>query len=109
MAISPIAPRFARQLSDKLQLAFPLLQDPGNQVAEKFGVVRTVPEELLQAYRGFGIDLERINGDASGTLPLPASFVIDTDGTIRQSVAFIDHTERQEPRTILQLLRELQS
>lgn len=107
MAISPIAPRFARQLSDKLQLAFPLLQDPGNRVAADFGVLRTVPEELLEIYRGFGIDLERINGDASGTLPLPASFVIDMDGVIRQSIAFIDHTERQEPRAILQLLQEL--
>jgi hypothetical protein len=85
-----------------------LLGDPGNQLAARFKVVRSVPEELLEAYRGFGIDLERINGDASGTLPLPARYLIGRDGSIRQAAIYLDHTERCEPAATLAQLRDLQ-
>jgi peroxiredoxin len=94
-------------MSEKLQLGFPLLGDPGNRLAARFRIVRTVPEELLEAYRGFGVDLERINGDASGTLPLPARYIIGQDGIIRHAAIFLDHTERFEPAETLALLRDL--
>jgi len=95
-------------MRDKLQLAFPLLQDAGNRLAAEFGVVRTVPEELLEAYRGFGIDLERINGEASGTLPMPARYIVGSDGIIRHTAVNLDHTRRPEPAETVTLLRELQ-
>jgi peroxiredoxin len=95
-------------MSEKLQLGFPLLGDPGNQLAARFKIVRTVPEELLETYRGMGIDLERVNGDASGTLPLPARYLIGQDGIIRHAAIYLDHTERFEPAETLTLLRGLQ-
>ena len=48
---------------EEKKITFELLGDPGNQVAEKFGLVYKVPEDLKQIYLQFGIDLEKYNGD----------------------------------------------
>ncbi len=85
-----------------------MLRDAGNQVARQFGLVFTLPSELRELYRKFGIDLARANGDDSWTLPMPARFVIDSAGVIRAADADPDYTRRPEPsKTIadLQALR----
>ena len=88
---------------------FPLLGDPGNRVADSFQLVITVPQPLRDLYRSWGIDLERVNGDASWSLPLPARYVIIRDGVIVDARINTDHTRRPEPEQTLAVLRELQS
>ena len=107
MAISPIEKRFARKQAEKLGLGFPILGDPGNRVARQFELVVKIPDELLEVYRGFGIDFERINGDASGTLPMPARYLVDTAGIIRHAEVNLDHTCRPEPAETLARLKAL--
>ena len=50
--------KYAPQLVQKLQLSFPILSDPGNQVAEQFGVVYTLSNGMKEIYKGLGIDLD---------------------------------------------------
>jgi len=76
VAISPMLEKYAPQLVQKLGLGYPLLCDPGNKVAERFGVAFTLPAILQELYRGFGIDLERFNGDTSWRLPMPVMSII---------------------------------
>lgn len=108
MAISPIAKRFARRLAEKLGLDFPILGDPGNRVADTFQLVVRIPDELREVYRGFGIDFARFNGDASGTLPMPARYLVDPAGIIRHAAVNLDHTYRPEPAETVALLKALQ-
>ena len=107
MAISPIEKRFARRTVEKYELEFPLLGDAGNRVADAFGLTIGVPEALRAIYRGFGIDLERVNGDASWTLPLPSRYVIGADGIIADAKTNTDHPRRPEPEETLAALRRL--
>lgn len=107
VAISPIEKRFSRKLAEKLGLDFPILGDPGNRVANQFELVVRIPEELLETYRGFGVDFERINGDASGTLPMPARYIVGTDGIIRHADVNLDHTCRPEPAETVAHLKAL--
>jgi len=60
-----------------------------------------VPAYLREAYVGIGIDLPRFNGDESWELPIPATFVIDTDGIIVHAQADPDYTVRPEPADIV--------
>ena len=60
-------------------------------------MVFTLPEDLREQYRNFGLDLPSYNGDDSWTLPLPSHFVIDPTGTIRFVQVETDHTERVDP------------
>ncbi|ALC16510.1 alkyl hydroperoxide reductase/thiol-specific antioxidant protein [Desulfuromonas soudanensis] len=107
VAVSPIERRFAARTVDKYGLRFPVLVDPGNEVASAFQLTIVVPEPLRDVYYGFGIDLERVNGDRSWTLPLPTRYVIGTDGLIVDARTNTDHTLRPEPEETLAVLRRI--
>ena len=79
--------------------------DRGNEVSAKFGLRFTLPEYLRQVYRTFPLDLERFNGDASWTLPIPARFLIDPQGIIRAAESDPDYTTRPEPEDTLEAVR----
>jgi peroxiredoxin len=99
--------RFAAKAVKQSTLQFPLLLDPGNRVARDFGLAFNLPDDLRATYQSFGIDLERVNGDASWTLAMPARYVIDSDGHIRNASVSIDYTDRPEPEETLQILRQV--
>ena len=84
-----------------------LLRDRGNQVAARYGLAHRLPEDLKQVYLKFGIDLAKANGDDSWTLPMPARFVIDRGGVIRQADADPDYTHRSEPARTVEIVRSL--
>jgi hypothetical protein len=55
----------------------------------------------------FGLDLGMINGVASWELPVPATFLVKPDATIRWAYVEADYRRRAEPDHILQALSEL--
>ena len=79
------------------KLRFPILYDQANAVAAQYNPLNRLPDDLNQIYLEFGIDLTASNGEASGTLPVPGSYVIDTRGIIRFASADADYTRRPEP------------
>ncbi len=99
--------KYAPQLVQKLQLSFPVLSDPGNRVAEQFGVVYTLSNGMKEIYKDLGIDLERFNGDTNLRLPMPGRIIIDGGGIIRDVDIHPDHTTRPEPEETLAILRSL--
>ena len=59
----------------------------------------------LPAIVHWGADLEKLNGDPPFSLPMAATYVIGTDGTIIESFVDTDYTERMEPQAIIDTLR----
>jgi peroxiredoxin len=108
VAISPQLPEHNRELIRTRQLTFDILTDRGNEVAARFGLRFSLPDYLREVYRTFPLDLEKFNGDASWTLPMPARFLIDQDGIIRWAESDPDYTTRPEPEDTLEALRVLQ-
>jgi peroxiredoxin len=106
VAISPMLEKYARQMAEKRHLRFPLLLDPGNELAKRFGLLYTLPEYLREIYLKFSLDLPRFNGDDSWTLPLPARYIVFPDGIIRQAEVGTDYTVRPEPEETVGFLRE---
>jgi peroxiredoxin len=103
-AISPQTEKQAFFMHDQHKLAFPLLVDTHNAVARQFGLVYRVPEEQQGLYRSTFVNLPFANGDDSWELPIPATYVIDRDGTILFAYAREDYTDRPEPLEILSAL-----
>ena len=69
-----------------------------------------VPDEQQAIYRRAFINLPFANGDDSWELPIPATFIVNRDGTVLYASANEDYTERPEPGDILlQLPRPRQS
>ena len=100
-------PKYVSPLKNKYELTFPMLLDPGNRVAELFGIAYQLPEALQQLYLSFGIDLPRYNGDDSWQLPLPARYLIDQKGVIRDAAVSVDYTDRPNVEKTLTALKGL--
>lgn len=104
IAISPQLEKYSKQIVKKLNLSFPVLSDPGNKVAAQFGLVFTLPTDLQQVYKDFGIDLERFNGNSNWTLSMPGRFVVNQQGRVISAEVHPDYTCRPEPSDILNVL-----
>lgn len=79
----------------------------GNKVARQYGLVFRLPEPLQDLYKEFGVDLAEYNGDDSYELPVPGTYVIARDGTIKLAFVNADYTQRLEPADILACLRDI--
>ncbi|MGH9651833.1 MAG: AhpC/TSA family protein, partial [Terriglobales bacterium] len=87
------------------ELRFPVLSDPGNGVAGQFGLAYRLPEELERLYRSIFLNLPLANGNQSWELPLPATYILERDGTVLYTFADPDHMKRAEPAEIIESLR----
>ncbi len=109
VGISPQTPDNSLSTSERMDLAFPVLSDAGNTVAEQFGIVFTLPEDLRGAYSTMGIDLPGANGDSSYRLPIPATFVIAQDFTVVWRFVEPNYTKRADPDEVLAAVRTLRA
>jgi peroxiredoxin len=107
VAVSPQVPDESLSHAEKDELAFDVLSDLGCETAKQFGLAFDLPDDLAAVYVGLGIDLNRSNGGHARTLPIPATYVIDPDGTIRWAFVNSDYTTRAEPADILAALDNL--
>ncbi|MGB5199603.1 MAG: peroxiredoxin-like family protein [Sedimenticolaceae bacterium] len=105
VAVSPELPDRANDTQARHALEFDVLSDVGNRISEAFGLVFELPQQLRPIYARLGIDVPAYNGDDSFTLPVPASYLIDSDGVIRYHFVNVDYTQRLEPDTLLDALR----
>ena len=105
VAISPQTVKQSFFMHDQHKLRFPLLSDGGNKVARQLGRTYRVPPEQEVVYRRAFVNLPFTNGDDSWELPIPATYIIDRDGTILYGSANEDYTERPEPADVISLLR----
>ncbi|MGW7485658.1 peroxiredoxin-like family protein [Streptomyces sp. NPDC054786] len=107
VAVSPQIPDESLLLTEKHALAFDVLSDLGSDTAKQYGLSFDLPDDLAAVYDSFGFDLQRVNGGHPRTLPLPATYVIDRDATIRWAFVDTDYTARAEPSDILAALDAL--
>lgn len=105
VAISPQNPVNSRKSVRNNGLDFPILSDPHNDVAAKFGLRFELPDYLVELYKSLKNDLPNFNGDDSWTLPMPGRFVIGQDGVIRYAEVNPDYTRRPDPEEMLPVLR----
>jgi peroxiredoxin len=105
VAISPQTVKQSYFMHDQHKLRFPLLSDAGNKVARAFGLTYRVPAEQEAVYRRAFVNLPLANGDDSWELPIPATYVLDRDGTVLYASANEDYTERPEPTDVVRALR----
>jgi peroxiredoxin len=106
-AVSPEMPDFSLSTREKNELAFDVLSDRGNRVAEQFGLVLELPEILRPVYEKMGIDIPEHNGDDLFQIPIPATYIISSEGRIVYHFVDIDHTQRAEPADIIAILKKL--
>lgn len=106
VAISPERPKYAVSTAEQSDLGYLVVSDVGNAVARNYGLVFKLPAGVHEAYLA-AFDMTERNGDASGELPLAATFIVDEGGTIRYAFADADYRVRAEPSEVVAALRSL--
>jgi peroxiredoxin len=89
-------------------LRFPLLVDTGGIVASQFGLRYDVSPRVLALYKQLGNDLSLINGENSGTLPMPGLYLIGQDGVVAYAEVNPNYTKRPDPSDLLPVLDLMQ-
>jgi len=107
IAISPNTPDNSISSIEKHGLEFEVLTDAGNKIAKEFRLVFNLAEELHPIYQQFNFDIPKYNGDESWELPIPATYIVNTDGKIVHAFVNADYTKRMEPTEIISKLKEL--
>ena len=109
VAISPQTAPNSRKSQRDNRLEFPILSDARSEVANAFGIRFALPDYLAKVYKDFGNDLAVVNDDPAWVLPMPARYVIATDGTIAYSEVNPDYTHRPDPSELLPVLDPLRA
>jgi peroxiredoxin len=104
VAISPETPDESLSTAERNALAFPILSDVGSTTARAYGIAFDLAEELRPIYTRFGHALPDKNGDDSWALPIPATYVIDINGTVVLAFVDVDYRNRLEPAEIIAAL-----
>ena len=106
VAISPDKPANLMVAKEKGDLNYTLLSDAEMAAAKAFGVAFRLDADTLKKYKGYGIDLEEASGGGNmDTLPIPAFYLIGTDGTIDFAFTDPDYTKRISQEEIEEALK----
>lgn len=108
VVLSPQSPDRARKQATAGKLKFNLLVDKDNAIGKAFGLVYTFPEDLKNVYRDvLKLNIQAINEANCWQLPIPARFVIDGSGVIRDVKADPDYRYRPEPSEVFDIAKRV--
>ena len=102
LSISPQKPYDALTITQNIELGFEVLSDSNQKVIQAYNLQFDPGEDYHQRR-----DLSVLNGDGSITIPVPATFIIDTDFTVIGAHVEANYTERMDPKEILRTLEKL--
>jgi peroxiredoxin len=107
VAISPESPDRTLTTAEANRLGYPVLSDADNAVARQYRLTHTIAPEVVRYQLGNGNDVAAFNGSGQAEVPLPATYIIDTDGLVQFAFVCADYTQRAEPEDALAVLRDL--
>lgn len=101
VAVSPDRPEALPATTEKNHLNYRLFSDRGMAAADAYGVAFVVPEEIVEKYGKWNIDLAPLPGDESKRwLPVPAVFII-ANGEVRFVHSEVDYKVRLATEDVL--------
>ena len=91
----------AEAVADGEVLDYALLSDADSEIAQAFGIAFRVDDATVEKYEEYGIDLEAASGHDHHVLPVPAVFLVGTDGVIRFQYVNPDYRIRLSPEVLV--------
>ena len=110
VGISPQSVAYSHMTADRRNVQYQVLSDEGNKIANDYGLMFSMSNQAVNAYKAFGIYLAMINGSVDSVdVPVPATFVVNTDGRVSYRFVDADYTKRATPADIIANLMSLNS
>ncbi|WP_044172367.1 peroxiredoxin-like family protein [Flectobacillus major] len=95
IAITPEPEEAIGKAVEKTKASFSIIYDKDRQIMKDWNVLYTMTTPNQQKYKGYGLDLAKIQGDWQ--LPVPATYVIDQSGKI----TFVHFDENYKERAAI--------
>ena len=105
VAIVPEMQAFAREMKWESNVDFPILTDLDNGYALSLNLVIWVGAEMERMLAARGRDLPKFQGNDAWMLPIPATFVVGTDGIVKARFVDPDYRKRMDIDDMLAALR----
>lgn len=107
VAISPQLPDNSISSVEKHELQFTVLSDVDNKLARQLGIVWNQADIFRSLFQGFGVDWQKLYGNENLEVPIPATFLVDKNGVVRNMFLNPDYTKRLDPETALEWAAKL--
>lgn len=104
IAVSPELPESSKDIVRKSGATFSVVHDPGYSIMCAYGTAYFMDAKKKKRLRLVGINVDESNGNTDGVLPVPATFVIGSDGRIAAMHFEEDYKERMSVKAILDAL-----
>ena len=105
IAIMPERQQFAAAFKSDAKLWYPVLTDIDNGYALSLNLAIWVGDELQRLIAASGRDLLHYQGNGTWVLPIPATFVVGTDGEVKARFVDPDYRRRMTVEDLLSALR----
>jgi peroxiredoxin len=105
VAIMPETQKFAAEFKADAQSPFPVLTDIDNGYALSLNLAIWIGAELSQELSAIGRSLPDYQGNDAWMLPIPATFVVGRDGTVRARFVDPDFRRRMAVEELIAALR----
>ena len=99
--ISIDSPEFLLESLDDPDIGYTLYSDSSLNATRAFGLAFRVDDKLNEKYLSYDIDLEKASGETHHVLPVPATYLIGTDGLINFAYINPDYKVRLHPDVLL--------
>ena len=106
MAISPEVPDKASVTATENEVQFSIISDTDNQLGKKYDLVYALDKATASRYES-SFHLSVYNGNTKAEVPLPATYIIDTDGIIKYAFINTDYKKRADIDEVLNQLSKL--
>lgn len=105
IALSPELPDKSLSTWDKNELPFEVLTDVDNNVARKYGGVHALNDKVKGIYAQMSV-YGYYRGEIN-ELPVPATYIIDSQLVVRYAFVESDYHKRAEPAELLSVLQHM--
>lgn len=101
IGVTPETEENINKTIEKTKASFSMVQDKGYAIMKAYDVNYAMDDAMVTKYKGYGIDLEKNNGNTDHVLPVPATYVINQSGKIIYVHFDKDYRKRAAVSTIL--------
>ena len=110
LAVGPQSQEQSYMLSKELGLSFEMLSDPDQKLIQRYKLQFEIPANVKSFYlEKLKLDLSEQNADGSWNLPVPATFILDSNGIVCGRYVSTNYMSRMEPQAVTQSVYNLSS
>jgi len=107
ISVMPDRAAHTRRVRETFDIPFKILTDIDNGYALTCGLVVSLGDAVRDVYLDVGRNLSEFQGNDACFVPIPATFVVGTDGRIRDRFVHPDFGRRMAPDDILESLKRI--